>query len=74
VIHDAFDRDMAPIPFGAAQRAQAGGEALRGKGWKPVVAPEMEFFLVARNLDPAKPIEPMMGRSGRRRPRGRPIR
>jgi glutamine synthetase len=25
----------------------------------------MEFFLTARNLDPAKPIEPMMGRSGR---------
>jgi glutamine synthetase len=39
-----------------------------------VVAPEMEFFLVARNLDPAKPIEPMMGRSGRPPPRGRPIR
>jgi glutamine synthetase len=25
----------------------------------------MEFFLVARNTDPAKPIAPMMGRSGR---------
>ena len=35
------------------------------QGWQPVVAPEMEFFLVARNLDPAKKIEPMMGRSGR---------
>jgi glutamine synthetase len=35
------------------------------RGWKPVVAPEMEFYLVARNIDPAKPIEPMMGRSGR---------
>jgi glutamine synthetase len=29
------------------------------------VAPEMEFFLVAPNTDPAKPIEPMIGRSGR---------
>jgi glutamine synthetase len=37
----------------------------RQQGWEPVVAPEMEFFLTARNLDPAKPIEPMMGRSGR---------
>ena len=35
------------------------------KGWDPIVAPEMEFFLVARNLDPANPIEAMMGRSGR---------
>jgi len=37
----------------------------RDKGWEPVVAPEMEFYLVARNTDPAKEIEPMMGRSGR---------
>jgi len=37
----------------------------KAQGWKPVVAPEMEFYLVARNLDPAKEIEPMMGRSGR---------
>ena len=25
----------------------------------------MEFYLVARNIDPAKPIEPMIGRTGR---------
>jgi glutamine synthetase len=37
----------------------------RKKGWEPVVAPEMEFFLVARNIDPAHSIKPMMGRSGR---------
>ncbi|MEM6596290.1 MAG: glutamine synthetase, partial [Pseudomonadota bacterium] len=35
------------------------------EGWRPVVAPEMEFFLVARNINPALAIEPMMGRSGR---------
>jgi glutamine synthetase len=40
-------------------------ELYHAKGWDPIVAPEMEFFLVARNLDPAKPIEAMMGRSGR---------
>ena len=34
-------------------------------GLKPVIAPEMEFFLVAPNLDPARAIEPMRGRSGR---------
>jgi len=37
----------------------------KANGWTPVVAPEMEFFLVAPNTDPAKPIEPMIGRSGR---------
>ncbi len=36
------------------------------KGWSPIVAPEMEFFLVARNTDPNQPIIPPMGRSGRR--------
>jgi glutamine synthetase len=36
------------------------------EGWRPVVAPEMEFFFVARNLDPNMPIMPPMGRSGRR--------
>jgi glutamine synthetase len=36
------------------------------EGWRPIVAPEMEFFLVARNIDPNQPIIPPMGRSGRR--------
>ncbi|MGB0799057.1 MAG: glutamine synthetase family protein, partial [Planktomarina sp.] len=37
----------------------------RDMGLEPVVAPEMEFFLVARNIDPAQAITPMMGRTGR---------
>jgi glutamine synthetase len=36
------------------------------EGWKPVVAPEMEFYFVARNTDPNMPIEPPQGRSGRK--------
>jgi len=35
------------------------------KGWKPVVAPELEFYLVARNTDPDMPLKPPIGRSGR---------
>lgn len=35
------------------------------KGWKPVVAPEIEFYLVAKNDDPDYPLEPPSGRSGR---------
>ena len=65
IIHDAADRDGNPIeccPRNVLKRVVALYEA---RGLNPVVAPEMEFFLVARNLDPAKPIEPMMGRSGR---------
>jgi glutamine synthetase len=35
------------------------------RGWTPIVAPEMEFYLVGKNVDPAKEIMPMMGRTGR---------
>jgi glutamine synthetase len=34
-------------------------------GWKPVVAPEIEFYLVAKNDDPDYPLHPPKGRSGR---------
>jgi glutamine synthetase len=35
------------------------------KGWKPVVAPEIEFYLVAQNTDPDIPLQTPKGRSGR---------
>ena len=38
----------------------------RAEGWQPVIAPELEFFFVARNTDPNMPIIPPMGRTGRR--------
>ncbi len=65
VIHDAFDRDMKPIPYSPRNILKRIVEMYRKKGWEPVIAPEMEFYLVARNLDPAEKIKPMMGRSGR---------
>ncbi len=34
-------------------------------GWRPVVAPEMEFYLIKPNLNPNEPIEPPVGRTGR---------
>jgi glutamine synthetase len=34
-------------------------------GLKPIVAPEMEFYLVQRNTDPDYPLQPPAGRSGR---------
>jgi len=35
------------------------------RGWRPVVAPEIEFYLVATNDDPDYPLQPPKGRSGR---------
>jgi len=65
VIHDAYDRNDVPIEASPRNVLKRVVELYRKKGWEPVVAPEMEFYLVARNLDPAQSIKPMMGRSGR---------
>ena len=35
------------------------------KGWRPAVAPEIEFYLIALNDDPDLPLQPPVGRSGR---------
>ena len=65
VIHDAFDRAGEPIPFAPRNVLKRVVQLYRDEGWEPIVAPEMEFFLVARNVDPSIAIKPMMGRSGR---------
>jgi glutamine synthetase len=65
VIHDAYDSKGAPVEFAPRNVLKRVVNLYRKKGWEPVVAPEMEFFLVARNIDPAHSIKPMMGRSGR---------
>lgn len=35
------------------------------RGWQPVIAPELEFYLTKPNTDPNDPIEPPVGRTGR---------
>lgn len=65
VIHDAEDRNGNPIPFSPRNVLKRVVSLYEKRGLKPVVAPEMEFFIVAPNIDPAHEIKPMMGRSGR---------
>ena len=65
VIHDAYDRTGRPVECSPRNVLKRVVQLYHDQGWEPVVAPEMEFYLVARNLDPAKSIQPMMGRSGR---------
>ncbi len=65
VIHDAFNQKGEPVPYAPRNVLKRVLDLYKKQGWTPVVAPEMEFYLVARNIDPAKPIEPMMGRTGR---------
>ncbi|WP_373636678.1 glutamine synthetase family protein [Yoonia sp. BS5-3] len=65
VIHDAYDQKGTPVPFAPRNVLRRVIDLYKARGWTPVIAPEMEFYLVARNVDPAKAITPMMGRTGR---------
>ena len=65
VIHDAYDQKDQPVAFAPRNVLRRVVDLYKAEGWTPIVAPEMEFYLVARNIDPAKSIEPMMGRTGR---------
>jgi glutamine synthetase len=66
VIHDAEDQEGRPVPTAPRNVLRRVVELYNAEGWQPIVAPEMEFFLTARNLDPNMPVMPPMGRSGRR--------
>jgi glutamine synthetase len=65
IIHDCFHADDSPVeasPRNVLRRVIA---RYHERGWRPVVAPELEFYLVKRNRDPDYPLEPPVGRSGR---------
>ena len=66
IIHDAQDQQGKPVAAAPRNVLRRVVELYNAEGWQPVVAPEMEFFLTARNLDPNMPVMPPMGRSGRR--------
>ena len=65
VIHDCYDRDGMLVPFAPRSVLRRVCELYAAEGWDPVVAPELEFYLVARNTDPDVPLKPPVGRSGR---------
>ena len=65
VIHDCYDRDGRLIPYAPRSVLKRVCELYAAEGWAPVVAPEIEFYLVARNTDPDIPLKPPIGRSGR---------
>ncbi|WP_136645996.1 glutamine synthetase family protein [Tabrizicola sp. YIM 78059] len=66
VIHDAKDHDGNLVSFSPRNVLKRIVALYEAQGWRPVVAPEMEFFLTARNTDPNMPVIPPMGRTGRR--------
>ena len=65
VIVDCFARDGSAVGVAPRQVLRNVLALYEQEGWRPVVAPELEFYLVAKNTDPDYPLEPPIGRSGR---------
>ncbi|HWN06176.1 MAG TPA: glutamine synthetase family protein [Steroidobacteraceae bacterium] len=65
VIHDCQYGDGRPVPMAPRYVLRRVLDLYSAKGWRPVVAPELEFFLVEPNTDPDYPLKPPIGRSGR---------
>ncbi|GAB4387195.1 glutamine synthetase family protein [Albidovulum sp.] len=66
VIHNVDDQEGRPVPLAPRNVLKRLVALYNERGWKPIVAPEMEFYIVARNIDPNQPVIPPIGRSGRR--------
>lgn len=65
VVCDAFYESGAPVDFAPRHVLRRVMDLYAEKGWRPVVAPELEFFFVKVNTNPDHPLEPPIGLSGR---------
>jgi glutamine synthetase len=66
IIHDCHYKNGEPVQMAPRQVLRSVLKLYEEKGWEPVLAPELEFYLVARNTDPDYPLTPPIGRSGRK--------
>jgi len=65
VIADAYTREGKPLGIAPRMILKKVLNLYERRGWKPVIAPELEFYLVSKNLDSDFPLTPPAGRSGR---------
>ncbi|MFL6673868.1 MAG: glutamine synthetase family protein, partial [Massilia sp.] len=65
VIHDCYFADGKLVDFAPRTVLRRVLKLYEQQGWKPVVAPELEFYLTAKNTDPDLPLCAPIGRSGR---------
>jgi glutamine synthetase len=65
VIHDCYFKDGEPVDYAPRTVLKNVLKLYAERGWQPVVAPELEFYLVDKNTDPDQPLRPPIGRSGR---------
>lgn len=65
VIHDCYFANGELVDFAPRTVLRRVLKLYEEKGWKPLVAPELEFYLTAKNIDPDLPLAAPIGRSGR---------
>ncbi|WP_305804973.1 glutamine synthetase family protein [Stenotrophomonas sp. YIM B06876] len=65
IIHDCYTKNGEPHELAPRNVLRRVLGAYAERGLQPVVAPEVEFFLVQKNTDPDFPLLPPAGRSGR---------
>lgn len=65
VIHDCYYADGRLVDFAPRSVLRRVLKLYEQRGWTPVVAPELEFYLTAKNIDPDLPLAAPIGRSGR---------
>ena len=70
VICDAFHLNDDPVLISPRHVLKRVLQLYKDKGWRPIIAPELEFYLVKRNPDSDYPLEAAVGRSGRKEPGG----
>ena len=66
VIHDVCDREGNLAEFSPRSVLRRVLDHYAENGWRAIVAPELEFYLTKPNTDPDYPLEPPLGRSGRK--------
>ena len=66
IIHDCYTREGEPHPLAPRNVLRRILALYEAEGWKPVVAPEVEYYLIQKNTDPDSELQPPVGRSGRR--------
>jgi glutamine synthetase len=68
VIHDCFYADGRRVTMAPRHVLRHVLELYAQRGWEPVIAPELEFYLIEPNIDADYPLKPPVGRSGRAEP------
>ncbi len=65
IIHDCYFADGRLVDFAPRSVLRRVRQLYAEKGLAPIVAPELEFYLIAQNTDPDFPLTSPVGRSGR---------